>query len=214
MANITLHPRVLELMASRICHDLVSPVGAICNGVELMEELGPAAGDEATQLIAHSAKQASIRLKAFRLSYGAAGSDMNIGFKDIREVFSELVPGSARIQVQLADDIGLVFSMPPAGFFKTLLNLLVLAEECLHGEGVMTVSAMPDKSGVAVVLTGKNPAFRGDAEAALQDKLAVENLDARSIHAYLTGRFAAYFGLPLDWEAGEGRLAFHLKTGA
>ncbi len=214
MSDIVLHPRVLELMASRICHDLVSPVGAISNGVELMEELGPAAGAEAVQLIANSAKQAGVRLKAFRLSYGAAGSDKNIGFKEIREAFSELVPGGGRIQTQYADDIGLVFSMPPTGFFKTLLNLLVLAEECLHGEGTLAVAAMADKSGVVVTLTGKNPTFRGDAAAALDGKIEVEALDARSIHAYLTGRFAAHFDLPLTWTAEEGRLVFLLKTAA
>ncbi len=38
--SVTLHPRIVELIASRICHDLVSPVGAISNGVELMQELG------------------------------------------------------------------------------------------------------------------------------------------------------------------------------
>jgi histidine phosphotransferase ChpT len=209
-----LHPRVLELMASRVCHDLVSPVGAVNNGVELMEELGPAAGEEAVQLIANSARQASIRLKAFRLSYGAAGTDKNIGFKDIRDAFSELVPGGGRIQTEFAADIGVVFSMPPTGFFKVLLNLLVLAEECLHGEGLLAVAAKADKSGVTVTLTGKNPAFRGDAEAALANKLDVEALDARSIHAYLTGRFAYHFGLPLSWEAGEGRLTFTLGAAA
>lgn len=212
MADVMLHPRVLELMASRICHDLVSPVGAVNNGVELMEELGPSAGDEAISLIANSAQQASIRLKAFRLSYGAAGTDMNIGFKEIREVFTELVPQGGRIKHEFNGDIGLAFSMPPKGFFKVLLNLLILAEECLHGEGLISVSARPDKSGVEIILTGKNPCFRGEAEAALKDKVAADDLDARSIHAYLTGRFAAHFGLPLDWQAEEGKLTLGLAT--
>ncbi len=204
MTDVLLHPRVLELMASRVCHDLVSPVGAVNNGVELMEELGPAAGAEATQLIANSAHQASVRLKAFRLCYGAAGTDQNIGFKDIRDVFADLIPQGGRVSCEFAPDIGVQFSMPPRGFFKVVLNTLILAEECLLGEGLISVAAKPDKSGIAVTVTGKNPGFRDGVEAALRGDSAPDALDARSIHAYLTGRFAAHFGLSLTWSAAEG----------
>ncbi len=210
MTDVMFHPRVLELMASRVCHDLVSPVGAVNNGVELMEELGPSAGAEATQLIANSARQASVRLKNFRLCYGAAGTDQNIGFKDIREAFSDLIPQGGRISCEFAPDIGVVFSMPPRGFFKVVLNTLILAEECLHGEGVITVSAKADKSGVSIALKGKNPGFRDGVESALRGDSDPEALDARSIHAYLTGRFAAHFGLPVNWtlDTEAGTLVF------
>lgn len=201
MTDVMLHPRVLELMASRVCHDLVSPVGAVNNGVELMEELGPSAGAEATQLIANSARQASIRLKVFRLCYGAAGTDQNIGFKDIRETFADLIPQGGRISCTFAPDIGVLYSMPPRGFFKVVLNALILAEECLHGEGTISVAGKADKSGITITLAGKNPGFRDGVEAALRGESAPDVLDARSIHAYLTGRFAAHFGLPISWSA-------------
>ena len=87
--TVVLNPRVLELVSSRICHDLVSPVGAINNGVELIQELGEDAGAEAMQLIAASAVQASARLKCFRLAYGAAGTDKNIGFREVKDAFTE-----------------------------------------------------------------------------------------------------------------------------
>lgn len=214
MTDVLLDPRVLELMASRVCHDLVSPVGAVNNGVELMEELGPSAMADATQLIATSARQASIRLKAFRLCYGAAGTDQNIGFKDIRDVFADLIPQGGRISCEFAPDIGVVLSMPPRGFFKVVLNTLILAEECLHGEGVISVSAKADKSGILVSAAGKNPGFREGVEAALRGDSQPEDLDARSIHAYLTGRFAAHFELPLVWTAdtAAGRLEFSVNV--
>lgn len=214
MTDVMLHPRVLELMASRVCHDLVSPVGAVNNGVELMEELGPAAGAEAVSLIANSAQQASVRLKVFRLCYGAAGTDQNIGFKDIREAFSGLLPQGGRISAEFADDIGLQFSMPPQGFFKVLLNLMILAEECSHGEGLISVGILDGKKGLSVTVTGKNAGFRDGTEAALNGETAAEDLDPRSVHAYLTGRFAAHFGLPLEYDAGEGRVEYRLLTAA
>lgn len=205
-------PRVMELIASRICHDLVSPVGAVNNGVELMQELGDDAGDEAIKLIADSAQQASIRLKAFRLCYGAAGTDKNIGFKDIKDAFTDLI-GAGRVQVEFEQDISVKFSMPPRGFFKALLNLLILSEECNHGEGKLAVSSMEGNKGIQVLVTGKNPGFRGDAEAALKGETKAEDLDPRSVHAYVTGRFAAWFGFTLEWDAKPdfGRIEFRLS---
>lgn len=210
--ELTLDPRVMELVASRICHDLVSPVGAVNNGVELMQELGDDAGAEAVKLIADSAHQASIRLKAFRLCYGAAGTDKNIGFKDIRDVFSDLLQ-AGRVQVEFEPDIAVKFSMPPRGFFKSLLNLLMLAEECNHGEGKIAVAAMEGNKGIKALVTGKNPGFREGAEAALRGETKAEDLDPRSVHAYVTGRFAAWFDLGLDWTAQPdfGRIEFRLS---
>ncbi len=209
--DVLLSPRVMELIASRICHDLVSPVGAVSNGVELMQELGDDAGDEAVKLIADSAQQASIRLKNFRLCYGAAGTDKNIGFKDIREAFTDLIK-SGRIQSEFEPDLGVKFSMPPRGFFKTLLNLLIMAEECNHGEGKIAVSALEGNKGVKVLVTGKNPGFREGAEAALRGETQADDLDPRSVHAYVTGKFAVVFDLKLAWTAQPefGRVEFQL----
>ena len=209
--TIELHPRVLELIASRICHDLVSPVGAVNNGVELMQELGAEAGKEAVSLIASSAQQASFRLKAFRLSYGAAGTDKNIGFKEIKEAFVDLI-SAGRVQSEFEPDLGVKFSMPPRGFFKCLLNLLILAEECNHGEGKISVSALEGNKGMRVLVTGKNPGFRDGAESALSGETSADDLDPRSVHAYITGKFAAHFGLKLEWQAKPdlGRIEFSL----
>lgn len=213
--TIELHPRVLELIASRICHDLVSPVGAVSNGVELIQELGEDAGEEALKLIADSAAQASIRLKAFRLSYGAAGTDKNIGFKDIQEVFTDLLT-AARVQAVFEPDLNVNFSMSPRGFFKCLLNLLVMAEECTHGEGKIHVSAMEENAGVRLLVSGKNPGFREGAESALKGETSPDDLDPRSVHAYLTGKLAGYFGFKLSWKAQPdfGRLEFSLALQA
>ncbi|HYD19070.1 MAG TPA: histidine phosphotransferase family protein [Patescibacteria group bacterium] len=209
--DVLLSPRVMELIASRICHDLVSPVGAVSNGVELLQELGEDAGEEAMKLIADSALQASIRLKAFRLSYGAAGTDKNVGFKDIRDVFTDLLT-SGRVQAEFEPDLAVKFSMPPRGFFKVLLNLLILAEECNHGEGKIAVSAIEGNKGIRILVTGKNPGFREGAEAALRGETAADDLDPRSVHAYVTGRFAAAFDLKISWagQADLGRVEFQL----
>lgn len=212
--DITLHPRVLELIASRICHDLVSPVGAVSNGVELMQELGDGAGSEAMKLVADSAHQAGVRLKAFRLCYGAAGTDKNVGFKEIREMFLELL-ASGRVTAEFEQDLPHKFSMPPRGFFKCLLNLFILAEECNHGEGRIHVGATEDGK-LRVIVSGRNPAFRDGAEMALKGETPVEDLDPRLVHAYITGKLATYFDMTLAWEAQPdlGRLEFTMGFAA
>jgi len=209
--SIDLHPRILELIASRVCHDLVSPVGAISNGVELMQELGDDAGEEAVKLIAQSALQASIRLKLFRLCYGAAGTDKNVGFKEIREVFTDMLT-SGRVTAEFEPDLAVKFSMPPRGFLKCLLNLLMLGEECNHGEGKISVGAVEGGKGIKVLVTGKRPGFRDNAEAALRGETEPDTLDPRSVHAYITGKFVEYFGFKLDWQAQAelGRIEFQL----
>lgn len=205
----SIHPRVLELIASRICHDLVSPVGAISNGVELVQDLGDGAGEEAMQLIATSAAQAGIRLKAFRLAYGAAGTDKNIGMKDIKDTFTELL-SDGRVTATFEPDLGVKFSMPPRGFFKVLLNILILAEECNRGDGQIAVTAFDGNKGIKVAVTGKIAAFRDGAEDALEGKTAVDDLDPRSVHAYVTGMFARHFGLPLIKKTDGGQIEFIL----
>src|SRR5450755_247220 len=76
MTLISLSPLDLAaLLCSRVCHDVISPVGAIINGLEVLEdEKDPAMREVALELIKKSAASASARLQFCRLAYGAAGS--------------------------------------------------------------------------------------------------------------------------------------------
>lgn len=208
--TVQIDPRVMELVASRICHDLVSPVGAVSNGVELMEEFGEDAGGEAMQLISNSARQASVKLKCFRLCYGAAGTDKNIGWHDVHEVFSDWINSTPRVKLEWDSAVSQKLPQPPKGFMKVLLNVLILAEECNHGEGSIHVEPSDDGAGVTVLVTGNHAGFREGAEPALAGETAIEDLDPRSVHAYVCGLFARYFGLAVEHKAEPdfGKLAF------
>ncbi len=74
--------RVAELLTSRLCHDLISPVGTVNSGIELMTEFGDDPDGESMQLVATSAKTASEKLQFFRIAYGNAGSGANIPLGD------------------------------------------------------------------------------------------------------------------------------------
>ena len=101
---LSVDPRVLELLCSRLCHDLVSPVGAINNGVELMEELEGDMAGEAVGLVAESGRKAAARLRCFRLTYGAAGGQEGVPLEDGRQAAIDYLVGSK-----------IALAWPPAG---------------------------------------------------------------------------------------------------
>lgn len=87
---MTDQPDLAALIASRICHDLISPIGAISNGVELlaMERPGPE-----LDLLTESAAHANARIRFFRIGFGAAGPDQRIARAEIASVLADLTRG-------------------------------------------------------------------------------------------------------------------------
>ena len=81
-------PELNALIGSRICHDLISPIGAIGNGVELLTMSGVRAAPEIS-LISESVENANARIRFFRIAFGAAGNDALIGNMEIRNVLND-----------------------------------------------------------------------------------------------------------------------------
>jgi histidine phosphotransferase ChpT len=161
MADAARSPISLEgldlaaLVASRVCHDVISPVGAIVNGLELMEDGADQATTElALDLIRKSAKTASARLQFCRIAFGAAGSAGSaIDTRDAHQVATNF----------LNDDRTTIdWHIPPAFLpknrVKLLLNLLMLAAGAIPRGGVIKVemTGEGDTAGFAIVVTGLN----------------------------------------------------------
>lgn len=130
-----LHPNemIAALIGSRICHDLISPVGAIGNGLELLELSGQAATPELS-LVAASAADASARIRLFRLAFGDAGTGQPVTGHEVVEILSA-VHGTGRISVEW---------QPPGDYprteVKAVLLALLCAETALAGSGRITVT--------------------------------------------------------------------------
>src|SRR5690349_9018956 len=73
---VTAPLRVVELLAARLCHDLISPVAAIANGAELLDEDDPDFVREAVMLVNSSAREANARLQFYRFAYGFGGGGL------------------------------------------------------------------------------------------------------------------------------------------
>ncbi|WP_298371582.1 histidine phosphotransferase family protein [Azospirillum sp.] len=211
---VTVEVRILELLASKLCHDLVSPVGAIRNGLELIEEMredaeeeaavgggsGLALGQgflgEAVALIDHSSGQADRRLRLFRLAYGAAGRDQR-GFADARDAAAGWLDGG-RSALDWPDRKPDPALADRRGVAKLLLNMIVLAEEALPYGGHIAVAGEGSAASgrVTVTASGRPGGLTAELASALSGDSAAE-LTPRSVHAYVTGRFAEDSGLRL-----------------
>ena len=204
--------KVAELMCSRVCHDLVSPVGAINNGVELVEELGGDMADDALSLVGQSSRRATAVLQLFRLAYGGAGGQENLGLGQVRETAgSYLADGKVSLdwRIPTADN---GHHMPP-GAVKLMLNLVVLAEETLTHGGTVAVSSSGESppQRLSVTAEGREAALSAAVEAALAGTVAVDELTPRTVHAYVSGVFARHYRLPLAFErSGGGAIVFFL----
>lgn len=200
---------ILELLASRICHDLISPVGAVHNGVEFLEEMGIDAGEDAIQLIAHSAQQAAAKLQVFRLAYGAGGRDPNINPKDIKQAFADLIDADGKVS-QDWDAYALETDDLPLGFCKILMGALMLAQESLPKGGTVKVSRNGPR--VEILSEGPGAVPRPRTGEALARSLSPEDLDPRLVHPFALSALADGYGMALTiGEQNEGRVVYYLQ---
>ncbi len=208
---------VLELLASRICHDLISPVGAINNGVEFMEEMGddPEQRKDAIGLISHSASQASAKLQAFRIAYGAGGRDNNVKPEDVQKAFSQLISADGKITQQWDPFGNLGPAKPyPFAYCKMLMCTMMLAMECLVKGGYVMVR--PGEGNQTIILAeGDTVLLRENVEAALKQEISAEELDPRLVHPYAISVIAEHYGYKVSIkDKREDRVTFVLDCPA
>ena len=121
MTEVHDRPDLAALVGSRICHDLISPIGAIGNGVDLMLMEGAAKGPEMA-LITESVGHANARIRFFRVAFGASGADQRIGRSEVLSVISDMTHGG-RVQIDWAS---------PADLSRRDVKLVFLLILCLE----------------------------------------------------------------------------------
>ncbi|MFD2262644.1 histidine phosphotransferase family protein [Lacibacterium aquatile] len=196
MAN-TIEIGLVQLLVSHLCHELVSPIGAINNGVELLEELGPASGsEEVVNLIGQSGRNGAAKLRCYRLAYGLAGANAGVPGREARAVATELLSSEGRVQLQWPD--GAVAEEYGPRSIQLVLNLVLLAVEFLPRGGTITVSAESLGDAEAVTVSAQGAVVKIDPRIADILHGKSETADHRSIHAAFCYRLAGAAGLPLS----------------
>ncbi len=191
--------RVFELLASRLCHDLISPVGAITNGIELMVDEGPEFAKDATAIIAQSAKRAGYRLQFYRFAYGAGGSGG--GAPAPKDLIAGMMEGG-----KVVCDWPAAYDSLPVEWQKLACNLAILAAEMLPRGGKVTLSGK--EKGLEAMAEGESVNLTQEAKAALAPGANVNALTARTIHGYFTARYAEQLGAKLTLSEGPKRAVF------
>lgn len=195
--NVMLSVPLMELMISKICHDLISPVGAVCNGIEILEEMGAQADEEVTNLIAFSARQASARLQAFRMAYGAGGMDSGIRLEKVHDVFeATLVADKKYTQNWLSDYTMTPDDLPP-GFCKMLLACLLLGTESMPKGGALSIEVHGIHE-VSITCRGEKAAFSSEELGALNLRSDPGELGPKTVHFYVTGLLAQQHGYTIS----------------
>ncbi len=185
---------VADFLASRLCHDLVGPISAVGNGLELLAE-NPQLEEEAVALARRSALRAGALVQFYRLAFGNAGNQL------VRPTEAQAVAqglfhdGRVRLEWASGDGLGL-----PAGGGKLLLNMLMLAVDALPRGGriAVTLTGEPNSVLVEVAASGAEARFPEDIAAALAAVHPPADLNPRTVQAFYAGRLAGGFGLRLE----------------
>ncbi len=199
--------RLLELLASKICHDLISPVGAVSNGVEILEEMGADAGDDVTQLIAFSASQANAKLKVLRMAYGLGGADESIKPEEVHSAFGDFIEGDKRIS-QNWDPYADLGIPNQSGFAKTLISALILTSEALPKGGEISVTADDTENTLLITGNGENAGFREGFIDALNRSMPIDDLGNKYVHAYLTGLLSEQYKFKISVDESQDGFIF------
>lgn len=186
------------LLCSRVCHDVISPVGAIVNGLEVLdEEKDQSMRDFALDLIKKSAGQASARLQFCRIAFGAAGSaGAEIDLSDAH--------GVAKGQIE-DDRTKLVWEAPrilmAKNKVKLLLNLIIIAQQSIPRGGEMKVHVTHenDKTVLSIATNGPSSRLPHKQLGVMEGKIEVgHNIDAHVIQPYYTAQLAKDVGMNIS----------------
>ena len=199
------------MMCSRLCHDMLSPVGAFANGLELLAtETDPAMRQNCIELLEQSALISTNKLKFFRLAFGAAGGfGDRVPVEEAKDLISALASDKGRIQLEWAlSDPNLA---KPA--VKVLLNFAQIAVDALVRGGTLMVGAerRPGESGntnceIVVRASGPKIAFDETLGHALEGTLNPGELSSRTAAAHMIHLLARECGGGLQYMLDEGAL--------
>jgi len=193
------------LLCSRVCHDLISPVGAIVNGIEVMEEdKNEETKTFALDLIKRSAYQASAKLQFCRLAFGAAGSaGAQIDLGDAEKAARGLIEdGKTTLTWNLPREL------LAKNRVKLLMNMLLIGAGSISRGGTLTVDPVPGGEGISgfvISASGLNARLNPTIAELIAGNSA-HPVDAHAIQPIYTGILARDCGLVVSAEAEGGNV--------
>jgi histidine phosphotransferase ChpT len=191
------------LLVSRVCHDLVGPLGAVVNGMEVLEDERDAEmRADAIRLVTSSAEQALARIQFMRIAFGAAGSaGAELDLAEIGRLVSGLLAGG---KTTLHWETGAVYW--PKDWAKLLMNATLLAADCLPRGGTVTVAVGADHANPSfrIRATGTHVRVAEDVQRLLRGEATLNAVDARGVQSFLTHKLSRTVNAGLVLGQGDG----------
>jgi histidine phosphotransferase ChpT len=197
---------ILELVCSRLCHDMVGPVGAATNGIELLRELSTPQTDDIIDMTDASARIAWRRLEFFRVAFGYAGGRGGWGTGELGKLAGGMLNDSrVKLDWRAAGDVPELHGRGG----KLVLNLLLLMAEAMPRGGALVVRIARAGEDVAVTMTGEGPNAMMHPRVAntAQGKIPPGELDSRVVLAHLAYLQIGDAGAAVKWSMDEDRVA-------
>lgn len=198
-----------SLLCSRLCHDLLSPVGALYNGIELLaDETDPAMRQRCMELLADSARTSANKLKFFRLAFGAGGSfGETLATAEPRAAVEGLMSDARRTTLNWLVEAP---SLPKLAV-KAMLNMVLIANEALVRGGTLDVAAEEHGGQLEIVvrIAGDRIALDPVLRAMLVEGPAGSEIASRTAAAFLVHELARQAnGAVMVSQPDEGTMIF------
>lgn len=180
------------LMCSRLCHDLLSPVGALNNGLELLEdETDPDMRKRCIDLLGASARTTAQKLKYFRLAFGSAGGyGEHVNAEEPKELIAGIIAENDRVTMEWVSNDNQL----PKMAVKVLLNLALIAINSLVHGGNITVAIENTGTHCEIALRATKIVADDVILRALKGRMDDGELSARTVAAYMVEELVRYSG--------------------
>jgi len=206
MDPMTSSTDLAALLCSRLCHDLLSPVGALSNGLELLaDETDEEMRARCIELLEQSAKTSTDKLKFFRLAFGAAGGvGDNVPVEEAQDVLNALASDAKRVELNWAID---EHSLPKPAV-KVMLNLAQIALDALVRGGTLDIGAERRAGNIELVAraTAQKLAFDETIGYALHGDLEDHDITSRTAAAHMIALLAREMGGGLQYAVSDDAL--------
>ncbi len=201
--------KLTALVASRICHDMVEPMSAIIQGLEMIKGADGKTDPDALSLLDHGVGKAWAKLEFFRFAMAGAVAEGNSELEEGRAVAVKLY---SVLKPELVWSAGAVAMPRPA--VRVIVNLLLIANECLPRGGKVEITAAKTAEGgeIVVTATGARAKLREATGAALRGE--GEELTGHTIQPTLTGLLARQGGVTLSARESEEKVELIARSPA
>jgi histidine phosphotransferase ChpT len=203
--------RLASLVASKVCHDMVEPMNAMLHGIELLKdsEGGPHSAD-AVRLLEQGVNKAWAKLEFFRAALaGAIAQDGEGALETVRPTAERLYSALKPSLEWLAPSV-----KAPNLALKVMLNMLMIAGECLPKGGVVQVNAAHASEGVEITILSLGPRamLKAETAACLAGQAPEDGYQGYNILPALTSLMARQAGVQLLARQSEERIEFVLRS--